>query len=268
MDIFNILDPSCARAGTSVKDKRGLLEEIATLAKNNPVLENVDRETILGALTRREEVGSTGFEKGLAIPHCRLPEIDDFVVGLVTAPDGVEFDSLDGQPAKIIFFIIAPESHRSEHIRLLSTISRTVSIEGATDELLAQNSSERLVEAFLRHVPDQLPRDKAERSLFQVFVQKEEVFQDILQVVASLATDTVVIEASDCSSHLYQLPLFSTFWNSDDKGFSRVVCGVIAKKLCNELTRGIDSVVGGLDDNPGAMVVILDSPFVAGSLSS
>ncbi|MFC1672505.1 PTS sugar transporter subunit IIA [Planctomycetota bacterium] len=105
MDLSNILLEECVKIGTKARDKRSILKEIAKLARKSPVLEKVSEEKILKALDEREDLGSTGFGEGIAIPHCALDEVDRFIAGILTAPQGVDFDSLDGEET-------LPDHHR------------------------------------------------------------------------------------------------------------------------------------------------------------
>jgi PTS system nitrogen regulatory IIA component len=61
-------------------------------------------------LQQRERIGTTGFGGGIAIPHCSLDDIEEFVVGLLIVSDGVDFESLDGKKTTTFFFIIGPKS--------------------------------------------------------------------------------------------------------------------------------------------------------------
>ena len=95
MSLFNVLRPEAIQAGTSATTKEALLHEIAVLAKKSPCLKNLSENDIYEGLSKRESLGSTGFGDGIAIPHCRLDGIDEFVVGIITSPQGIEFDALD-----------------------------------------------------------------------------------------------------------------------------------------------------------------------------
>ena len=92
MDLFKVLQRECIAVRSAARDKAGILDEIARPAKASPLLEAVTAEAIRDGLADREDLGSTGFGSGIAIPHCRMPSIQEFVVGLVTAPDGARHE--------------------------------------------------------------------------------------------------------------------------------------------------------------------------------
>ena len=100
------LNAEYIQTGFDKKDKASVLKAIAALAKKNPVLSTLSEDDIFKALKEREEIGSTGFGNEIAIPHCSLEGIDEFVVGMVTAPKGVQFNAIDKKKVKVFFFII------------------------------------------------------------------------------------------------------------------------------------------------------------------
>lgn len=250
-------------------DKEAVLKDIAATAKNSPALKAFSEEQLLNALSEREKTGSTGFENGIAIPHCRMKELDEFIIGLLLVPGGVDFNAMDGKPSYVFFFIIGPENQRNEHIRILSGISRTLAIKGVAEELKAASSPENAKELFLRHVvalPEKSGQE--EKSCFIIHIQEESKFAEILQAAVSLTPSVSVIEAGSPGKYLNSLPLFSTFWNNEDKEFHRVLTGLINKKLVNELLRSVNVISGGTEDKSGIMITIMDTYYTSGSLTS
>jgi mannitol/fructose-specific phosphotransferase system IIA component (Ntr-type) len=125
---------NCVQIGSSAKNKDEVIRDIARLAKQNPVLGRFSEEEIYKALKLREDLDSTGFTNSVAIPHCALENIPEFVTGALIIPGGVDFGSHDGQKTKILFFIVGPKSQRNTHIHLLSSFSRIIK----NEEILAQ----------------------------------------------------------------------------------------------------------------------------------
>lgn len=151
MDLLNALEPQCVCAGRNTVDKTETLAEIARLAKRHPALRDFDEAAIHAALTAREALGSTGFTRGIALPHCRLPGFDTFVAGLLTVPDGVAFKSLDGRKTRLFVFVIAPEEERfEEHNRVLGDIVEIVQDPEAVAELLRETTDAGLYACFRR----------------------------------------------------------------------------------------------------------------------
>lgn len=270
MTLFNSLREEYVRTGVAAADKKSLLKDIASIVKESPVLHSVAENDIFQALMEREELGSTGFENGIAIPHCRLKDISDFVVGLLTLPDGVDFSSVDGSPTRICFFIIGPVELPNEYMQILSMIARTCSIPGVIDKLLSAPGPAEAMALFLKSVPAKMRiNQEEEKSLVTVFVQIEEAFMDVLQVLASSPEASVsVIEASDPASHLHKLPLFATFWNSEEDRFHRIISAVVSRKLTNELVREINVVADSKGVKQGVMVIVQEIGFSTGSLKA
>lgn len=268
MNLIESLKNECIIVKSTAPDKDAILHEIAAVAAKCHALSGVSQETILHGLKKREELGSTGFQNGVAIPHCLLPDVDDFVIGIITHKTGVDFKSLDGKPTFIIAFIIGPQNRRNDHIRLLSTISRVLNNKTASQELLAAAHQTPLRESFLRHVCDIFTKEKvSKRNLVIVTVQNEALFSDILRLFSEADNSFLsVIDAQNSSEHLYNLPLFAAFWNENKKGFHRIIVASIVHTLTNEMLRRIDTLVGGLKKQKGVLVQVLDALYTEGSL--
>jgi len=266
MDIFNCLKEECIQVGTEAKNKEEVLRDIAKLAKKSELLSNVSEDELFEALAEREKIGSTGFENGIAIPHCRL-NIDKFVVGLLLLPDGIDFEAYDNNSSNFLFFIIAPDSDRDQHIRLLSTISRTLNNKTSREEIITKNNPIDVRESFLRLTRDEVKEPTAPKCIYHIALQKEEKLNEILQALSTLSAEVSIIQAADLGEHLHKLPLFASFWNSDEKGYHVLIVGLINKKLANELIRNVDTIVGGLDKHPGTLVTIQDVLISSGSLN-
>lgn len=268
MKIVDVLRKECVVAGAQFADKAEALREIVKIAKKNASLKNTPDEEILASLQERESLGSTGFGKGIAIPHCRLKSITDFVAGIITVPNGVDFEALDEEKVKLIIFIMAPKAESNKHLKLLSAISQTLLIPGAVKEILAENSSEALRESFLRHTHAEIDATKqTTKSQFNVFVQDEGVFRDILEKLAGIETGSLVIaNTENAGAYLAKVPLFADFWRDKPSSFSKVITIVVDKGLSNETIRRIESVTGNLNECTGVMVTIHNISYAAGSL--
>lgn len=270
MKLVEKLRPECVCALVKCADKEALLHEVTRVARQSSILRDLAEDVVFEALQEREQLGSTGFGHGIAIPHCRLDGADDFVVGLLSVPDGVEFDSIDGEPVKLVAFIIAPLEATNNHIRLLSAISQAFSIPGAVDEMVAQPSSEALRESFLRHIRDELStKDHTSMSMMHVYVQEEDYFRDILQILAGFqSSSTMVMEAENTGAYLSKVPLFADFWRDNARGFNQVIVSIVEKRLANEIVRRIQAITGNLDAVDGVLITIQDLEFATGTINA
>ena len=269
MDLSAILCEDCVQTGVQLADKQSTLKLIAQLARKNPQLADVPEETIFAALDERETLDSTGFGGGIAIPHCALDDIEGFVVGIMTVPDGVDFKSLDGKPTCLFVLIIGPSSERNKHISILATVSRVLRVPGLLDELLAETNPLAVRESFLRNSRDEIsPAEAPERCLFHVFVQVESKFYDILQVFSAMESASVSItDGKDASGFLQKLPLFTSLWREEPADFNRIITAVVQKSLANDTIRQINDIAGGLGKTTGIMVAVQELFYTDGSLN-
>jgi len=269
MKLINVLRKECVVVGAQFGDKAEAFRRIAQVAKNSPILKDVSEAEILTGLQERESLGSTGFGKGIAIPHCRLGSVRDFVVGLITIPAGVDFNALDDQDVKLMLFIIAPEKESNDHIKLLSAISQTLLVPGAVEEILAGQSSEVVTESFLRHSRVELETAKpGGKNLFHVFIQQEDTFRDILSMLAGVASSSlVVLDVENAGAYLSKVPLFAGIWRDSSARFGRVIIAVVEKGLTNETIRRIESITGDLGNRKDIMVTVQPIFYSAGSLN-
>jgi PTS system nitrogen regulatory IIA component len=266
--LVELVKSECVAAGLALSSKDACLRKIAQLAKQSPQLRDIDEADILSGLQRREEMGSTGFGKGIAIPHCRLSGVKEFVVGIISVPEGVEFDTLDNEKAHLIVFIVAPESEANEHVSILSAISRTLRLAEACSEMQNATTSELLLESFLRYQRDDATA-VGSRHLFHITILNDDKFRDILQLLTAMEPASLaIIEATQASQYLAKMPLFAGFWNDREMDTGRVIIAQIDKRLTNETIRSIEDVVGKLDDSTEVSVCIQDIFFSAGRLNA
>ncbi|WP_224269151.1 PTS sugar transporter subunit IIA [Haloprofundus salinisoli] len=85
-----------------------------------------DRDAALSALFQREEETTTGVGKGIGIPHAKTDAVSRPSVAFTRSEAGVDFASMDDEPAHLVFMILVPESGEDEHLTILSTLSRSL----------------------------------------------------------------------------------------------------------------------------------------------
>jgi len=83
-----------------------------------------DEEGIVSAILKREELGSTGIGRGVAVPHTKHPSVDKLIAAIAVSKDGVDFASLDGEPVFVMFLLVSPPDRPGDHLRGLENISR------------------------------------------------------------------------------------------------------------------------------------------------
>jgi len=99
---------------------RAMVESLGTCGSIKPG----EQDSIIAAILKREELGSTGIGKGVAVPHTKHPSVDKLVATIALSKDGVEFASLDGEEVHILFLLVSPPDRPGDHLRALENISR------------------------------------------------------------------------------------------------------------------------------------------------
>ncbi len=111
-------------ANVKAHDKESaILELVDSLVAANRIAEE-NRQGILKAIMKREELGSTGIGRGVAVPHTKHPSVDRLVGTVGVSAEGVDFDSLDGEKVQLFFLLISPPDRPGDHLRALENISR------------------------------------------------------------------------------------------------------------------------------------------------
>ena len=105
-------------------DKEGAIRElVGNLVKASQINAD-DAEGIVSAIMKREELGSTGIGRGIAVPHTKHPCVDKLVGTVGVSQEGVEFQSLDGESVQLFFLLVSPPDRPGDHLRALENISR------------------------------------------------------------------------------------------------------------------------------------------------
>jgi Na+/H+ antiporter len=122
LNIAKYLDKDLIRLSLSAEDKTGVITELVDIAAAAGAISH--RDDVLQAVFDREASMSTGFDNGVAIPHAKIDGPENIVLVIGIKKTGIEFESLDGKPARLFFLIISPKSQVGPHIQLLAEIAR------------------------------------------------------------------------------------------------------------------------------------------------
>jgi mannitol/fructose-specific phosphotransferase system IIA component (Ntr-type) len=104
--------------------KRSALDELVGVIAEAPQI--TDRDDFLKAIVAREEIMSTGIGLGVALPHAKIASVTDYVLAMGRCRNGIEFDSLDGEPVRLIILIGASERQFKDFVRLLARVTLLV----------------------------------------------------------------------------------------------------------------------------------------------
>lgn len=140
MDLNFVLKPeSVAVVSAGSKD-----EILGDLAETFGAAWELDREMVLENLDEREKLGSTGFGRGVAIPHARIPGIRRPIAAMLKLEKPVPFDAADGLPVDLVIGLLSPESCGAAHLHALAALSRMVRDERMHDALSDAPDAEAL----------------------------------------------------------------------------------------------------------------------------
>ncbi|NQZ98974.1 MAG: PTS sugar transporter subunit IIA [Myxococcales bacterium] len=122
MKIMDILIRDAVILDLGIRGKRDVLAEMAAaLAKVEP---QIEADRLLEVLEEREALQSTGIGEGVAIPHGKLAGLDRLVASFARSREGIDFDSIDGQPTHHFFLLVVPEHSGGQYLKALARISR------------------------------------------------------------------------------------------------------------------------------------------------
>ena len=168
--------------GTPAGKTEALNQCIDLMAKSGKI---ADVEKYRNGVFAREEEGTTGIGMGIAIPHCKSDAVTKAGLAAMVVKDGVDFESLDGTPAKIIFLIAAPNTEDNVHLQVLSKLSVMLMDEQFTNSLINAGS----VDEFL-NIIDSAEKAKDEKEAAKEAKEPVEVKKDDVFIVAVTACPT------------------------------------------------------------------------------
>jgi len=115
---------NAVQAEIKVADKQGVIREMVQSILNAGGVKEEDYEGIVKAIIKREELGSTGIGRGIAVPHTKHPSVKRLVGSVAVSGDGIDFDSLDCEKVQLFFLLISPPDCPGDHLRALEHITR------------------------------------------------------------------------------------------------------------------------------------------------
>jgi len=130
------------------KDKKGVLGELAEVIANYDA--SIDKGLLVKVLIEREHLGSTGIGDGVAIPHGKLSSVKQPIVSFGRSKKGLDFDSMDGQPAFLFFLLLAPENSSGVHLQVLTKIARILKSSTFRKALMQVDTREEIYQTIIQ----------------------------------------------------------------------------------------------------------------------
>ena len=124
MKIMEFLSKKAIVMDIKATKKEDVVKELADALVEGGDIDKRHRNKLVEALMSREALGSTAIGQGVAIPHAKVDCVDKLIAAFGISKKGVDFDSLDGEPAYIFFLLVAPQDSAGPHLKALARISR------------------------------------------------------------------------------------------------------------------------------------------------
>lgn len=124
MKFSDFISREAIRANLRAEDKEGVIREMTQALLEAGRIASGEFDSIVKAILKREELGSTGIGRGVAVPHTKHPSVDRLVGTVAVSAAGVDFHSLDGEKVELLFLLISPPDRPGDHLRALENISR------------------------------------------------------------------------------------------------------------------------------------------------
>ena len=141
MNLSSLLYPATVRAHVQLDSKKALFPFVGDLASRSLGL---DAGEVSEALLERERLGSTGFGRGVALPHARLAGLTGLRGMFVQLGRGIEFDAIDALPVDLVFVLLSPADAGADHLKALAQVSRFLRDDATLARLRGAASSEAL----------------------------------------------------------------------------------------------------------------------------
>ncbi len=149
MKLSEHLEACCVVLDLESKTRDEAINELAEMLRDNENIVDFDR--YVADVFAREAEASTGLGRGAAIPHARSDALNDFVVAVGRSAEGLDFSSIDGEPAKIIVLMGTPKAKVRLYLKLLAHLSHLIKTNGFLGAILDAPDAEAVVEVFKSH---------------------------------------------------------------------------------------------------------------------
>lgn len=124
MKFGDFVSREAVKSGLTADTKEGVIRELVASLRDAGKIVPSEFEGIVKAIMKREELGSTGIGRGVAVPHTKHAGVQRLTATVGVSAAGVNFDSLDGEKVQLFFLLVSPPDRPGDHLRALENISR------------------------------------------------------------------------------------------------------------------------------------------------
>ena len=146
MRLSDLLSENVIKVDLESEGKEEVFAEMIELLVRSEKID--DRSTALNAIETREELGTTGIGKGVAIPHGKGTCVAKLTAALGISRQGIEYDAIDDEPVHVVFMVIAEPANPGPHVQCLAEIARLLQVPGFYKRLLAASSPRKILDAI------------------------------------------------------------------------------------------------------------------------
>ena len=166
MKITDLLSKNAIKLNGIANDKTDVINQMVDLMMNNGNI--IDKEAYKSTVMQREKEGTTGIGEGIAIPHGKSDSVSKPGLSAMVIPNGVEFESLDGQPAKLLFLIAAPNTKDNIHLDVLSRLSTLLMDVKFREKLINAKTEEEFLKYIDEAEKEKLSENKVANSNYEI----------------------------------------------------------------------------------------------------
>jgi len=144
MALIDLIVEKIVKTPLESKDKPDVLRELVRILKDAEEIDDFD--SALKAVQNREDKQSTGLEKSIAVPHAKTDAVSSLKLAIGIAPQGIDFDSIDGEPSKLFFLLLAPPNQPGTHVEALAEIAKLARSKAFCKALVSADNAKEVVE--------------------------------------------------------------------------------------------------------------------------
>lgn len=145
MNIIDLLDKKAISTELKSEKKNDVLGELVDLLIGADIVKKSEKNEILKRLKERENLGSTGIGKGVAIPHAKASKLKDMAAAFGISKQGLDFKSLDGEPTHLFFLLVASGENPGPHLKALAMISRLLDDKFVRERLSTSKTAQEVL---------------------------------------------------------------------------------------------------------------------------
>ena len=146
MQLADFLDCDAIKTALPGGNKRSLMKQLADLAAQRIGAKPAD---VLAGLNEREQLGSTGFGQGVAIPHAKIDGLSGIYGLFARLSEPVDYKAIDGRPVDLVFLLLSPPDAGAEHLKALASISRVTRDISTLERLRGARSRDALAAVLM-----------------------------------------------------------------------------------------------------------------------